>query len=99
MIHCGKQIVSQTKITSMERKVRTFTFLGLGTLANFTIFRNLLTIFDCLSLALGYILQIWLTGFSFTIFAGLANSTTLHNWVLTILVSLSIPSFLVMNGD
>ena len=77
----------------MEHKVRTFTFLGLGTLANFTIFRNLLTIFDYHSLALGYILQIWLTGFSFTIFAGLANSTTLHNWVLTILASLSIPSF------
>ena len=93
MIHCGNQIVSHAKITSMERKVRTFTFLGLGTLANFTIFRNLLTIFDYLSLALGYILQIWLTGFSFTIFAGLANSTTLHNWVLTILASLSIPSF------
>ena len=32
--------------------------LGLGTLANFTIFRYLLTIFDYLSLALGYILQI-----------------------------------------
>ena len=96
MIHCGKQIVSHTKITSMERKVRTFTFLGLGTLANFTIFRNLLTIFDYLSLALGYILQIWLTGFSFTIFAGLANSTTLHNWVLAILVGLSIPSFLFL---
>ena len=77
----------------MERKVRTFTFLGLGTLANFTIFRNLLTIFDYLSLALGYILQIWLTGFSF---AGLANSTTLHDWVLAILVSLSIPSFLFL---
>ena len=77
----------------MERKVRTFTFLGLGILANFTIFRHLLTIFDYLSLALGYILQICLTGFSFTIFAGLANSITLHNWVLAILVSLSIPSF------
>ena len=72
----------------MERKVRTFTFLGLGTLANFTMFRNLLTIFDYLSLALGYILQIWLTGFSLTIFTGLANSTTLHNWVLAILDSL-----------
>ena len=96
MIHCGNQIVSHTKITSMERKVRTFTFLGLGTLANFTIFRNLLTIFDYLSLALGYILQIWLTGVSFTIFAGLANSTTLHNWVLAILVSLSIPLFLFL---
>ena len=93
MIHCGNQVVSHTKITSMDRKVRSFTFLGLGTLANITIFRNLLTIFDYLSLALGYILQIWLTGFSFTIFAGLANSTTLHNWVLAILVSLSIPSF------
>ena len=57
MIHCGNQIVSNTKITSMERKVRTFTFLELGTLANFTIFRNLLTIFDYLSLALGYVLQ------------------------------------------
>ena len=90
------KIVSHTKITSMERKVRTFTFLGLGTLANFTIFRNLLTIFDYLSLALGYILQIWLTGFSFTIFAGLANSPTLHNWVLAILVSLSIPLFLFL---
>ena len=90
------KIVSHTKITGMERKVRTFTFLGLGTLANFTIFRNLLTIFDYLSLALGYILQIWLTGVSFTIFAGLANSTTLHNWVLAILVSLSIPSFLFL---
>ena len=85
MIHCENQIVSNTKITSMERKVRTVTFLGLCTLANFTIFRNLLTIFDYLSLALGYILQIWLTGLSFTIFAGLANSTTLHNWVLTVL--------------
>ena len=72
----------------MERKVRTFTFLGLGTLANFTMFRNLLTIFDYLLLALGYILQIWLTGFSLTIFTGLANSTTLHNWVLAILDSL-----------
>ena len=96
MIHCGNQIVSHTKITSMEPKVRTFTFLVLGTLANVTIFRNLLTIFDYFSLALGYILQIWLTGFSFTIFAGLANSTTLHNWVLAILVSLSIPSFLFL---
>ena len=93
MIHCGNQVVSHTNITSVDRKVRSFTFLGLGTLANITIFRNLLTIFDYLSLALGYILQIWLTGFSFTIFAGLANSTTLHNWVLAILVSLSIPSF------
>ena len=93
MIHCGNKILSNTKITSMERKVRTFTFLGLGTLANFTIFRNLLTIFDYLSLALGYILQIWLTGLPFTIFAGLANSTTLHNWVLAVLASLSIPSF------
>ena len=82
--------MSNTKIRSMERKVRTFTFLGLGTLANF---RNLLTTFDYLSLALGYILQIWLTGLPFTIFAGLANSTTLHNWVLAILASLSIPSF------
>ena len=96
MIHCAKQIVSNTKITSMEHKVQTFTFLGLGTLAHFTIFRNPLTIFDYLSLALGYILQIWLTGFSFTIFASLANSTTLHNWVLAILVSLSIPSFLFL---
>ena len=77
----------------MERKVRTFTFLELGTLANFTIFRNLFTIFDYLSLALGYVLQIWLTGLPFTIFAGLANSTTLHNWLLAILASLSIPSF------
>ena len=66
--------------------------LGLGTLPNFTIFRYLFIIFDYLSLALGYILQIWLTGFSLTIFAGLANSTTLHNWVPTILVSLPIPS-------
>ena len=73
MIDCGNQIVSNTKITSMERKVRTFTFLGLGTLANFTIFRNLLTIFDYLSLALDYILQIWLTGLPFTIFPGLAD--------------------------
>ena len=93
MIHCGNKLLSHTKITSMERKVRTFTFLGLGTLANFTIFRNLLTIFDYLSLALGYILQIWLTGLPFTIFTGLANSTTLHNWLLAILASLSIPSF------
>ena len=51
------------------------------------------TIFDYLSLALGYVLQIWLTGLPFTIFAGLANSTTLHNWLLAILASLSIPSF------
>ena len=65
-------------------------------LENFTIFRYLLTIFDYLSLALGYILQIWLTGFSLTIFAGLANSTTLRNWVLTILASLPIPSFLFL---
>ena len=93
MINCGNQIVSNTKITSMERKVRTFTFLRLGTLANFTIFRNFLTIFDYLSLALGYILQIWLTGLPFPIFAGLVNSTTLHNWVLAVLASLSIPSF------
>ena len=54
---------------------------------------KLLTIFDYLSLALGYILQIWLTGLPFTIFAGLVNSTTLHNWVLVVLASLSIPSF------
>ena len=94
MIHCGNQILSDTKITSMKRKVRTFTFLELGTLANFSTFRNLyLTIFDYLSLALGYVLQIWLTGLPFTIFAGLANSTTLHNWLLAILASLSIPSF------
>ena len=93
VIHCGNQIVSNTKITSMECKVRIFTFLRLGTLANFTIFRNLLIIFDYLSLALGYILQIWLTGLPFTIFAGLVNSTTLHNWVLVVLASLSIPSF------
>ena len=93
MIHCGNQILSNTKITSMERKVRTFTFLELDTLVNFTIFRNLFTIFDYHSLALGYVLQIWLTGLSFTIFAGLANSTTLHNWLLAILASLSIPSF------
>ena len=39
------------------------------------------------------ILQIWLTGLSLIIFAGLANSTTLHNWVLAILASLHIPSF------
>ena len=39
------------------------------------------------------ILQIWLTGFSLTIFAGLANSNTLRNWVLAILASLPIPSF------
>ena len=70
MIHCGNQIVSHTKITSMGHKVRTFTFLGLGTLAKFTIFRSLLTIFDYLLLALGYILQLWLTGFSLAIFAG-----------------------------
>ena len=92
MIHCGNKILSNTKITSMERK-RTFTFLELGTLANFTIFGNLFTIFDYLSLALGYVLQIWLTGLPFTIFTGLANSTTLHNWLLAILASLSIPSF------
>ena len=67
--------------------------LGLGTLPNFTIFRYLLTIFDCLLLALGYILQIWLTGSSLTIFTDLANSTTLRNWILTILASLAIPSF------
>ena len=65
----------------------------LAGLLNFTIFRYLLTIFDYLSLALGYILQIWLTGLSLIIFAGLANSTTLHNWVLAILASLHIPSF------
>ena len=93
MIHCGNKLLSNTKIKRMERKVQTFTFLGLGTLANFTIFRNLSTIFDYLSLALGYILQIWPTGLPFTIFAGLANSTTLHNWVLAVLASLSIPSF------
>ena len=93
MIHCGNQILSNIKITSMERKVRAFTFLELGTLANFTIFRNLFTILDYLSLALGYVLQIWLTGLPFTIFAGLANSTTLHNWLLAILASLSIASF------
>ena len=93
MIHCGNQIVSHTKLQAWNSKVRTFTFLRLGTLANFTIFRNILTIFDYLSLALGYILQIWLTGFSLTIFAGLANSNTLCNWVLAILASLPIPSF------
>ena len=94
MIHCGNKILINTKITSMERKVRTFTFLELGTLANFTIFINLFTIFDYLSLALGYVLQIWLTGLPFTIFTALANySTTLHNWLLAILASLSIPSF------
>ena len=93
MIHCGNQILSHTKVTGMEHKVRTFTFLGLGTLANFTIFRYLFTIFDYLSLALGYVLQIWLTGLPFNIFADLANSTTLHNWLLAILASLSIPSF------
>ena len=93
MIHCGNKILSDTKITSIEHKVRTFTFLELGTLANFTIFRNLFTIFDYLSLALGYVLQIWPTGLPFTIFTGLANSTTLHNWLLAILASLSIPSF------
>ena len=65
-------------------------------LANFTIFRYLLTIFGYLSLALGYILQIWLTGFSLAIFAGLANSTTLGHWVLAILASLPTPSFLFL---
>ena len=64
---------------------------GLGTFANFTIFRYLLKILDYLSLALGYILQVWLTGFSLNIFAGLANSTTLRNWILAILASLPIP--------
>ena len=93
MIHCGNQIVSHTKFQAWDSKVRTFTFLGLGTLASVTIFRYLLTIFDYLSLGLGYVLQIWLTGFSLTIFAGLANSTTLRNWVLAILASLPIPSF------
>ena len=67
----------------MERNVRTFTFLELGTLANFTIFINLFTIFDYLSLALGYVLQIWLTGLPFTIFAGLSNSTTLSGGKLS----------------
>ena len=75
MIHCGNKILSNTKITSMERKVRTFTFLELGTLANFTIFRNLFTIFDYLSLALGYVLQIWLTGLPcYNLFSGVELS-------------------------
>ena len=93
MIHCGNQILSHTKLQAWNSKVRTFTFLGLGSSANFTIFRYLLTIFVYLQLALAYISQIWLTGFSLTIFAGLANSTTLHNWVLVILATLPIPSF------
>ena len=90
-MHSAYKVIQ--KLQAWNRKVRTFTFLGLGTLANFTIFRYLLTIFDYLSLALSYILQIWLSGLSLIIFTGLANSTTLHNWVLGILASLHIPSF------